>query len=188
MANLYYVRGMVPKESDRVDDIQAFPKSTSSAAAMFVGGPYFIVGGEARTSVAGHTNVATNGITGTIVALLDSTGAPVQNLAANAAGTVIGTTDPDRVYVMTMDETHYAGAADFGKYYDITAEGATVASGDDPGSSFSSRQIDSSTETSVSTDGVIIALGRVPALNNDAATAGTQVYCKINPAFYTTAG
>lgn len=191
MANKTIYRGMCPKQDNGTNPrTRRFPKSTSSALALFLHSPIAVSAGQVLSAVASATApsgaTVNGGITGSTMALLDSTFAPVQNLAAADAGYCIVTIDPDQVYVMRVGTAAFADA-DTGKTYRLVAtEPATAATATSYGDNFSERQLDGAQEHA--SDEQIRVGGRVPppivANVNDAATIGTEVYCTINSTHY----
>jgi hypothetical protein len=173
---------MVPVSTDGENiPVRMVAKSTSSAGALYKYSPVYVTSGQVRSAVVGHASAAANGVTGTVEGLLDTNFAPVASLAAATAGWVILTYKPNQTYKMTLSSTHYADADLGNKYYDFGAEASTPTGG------YSNRQLDSSTETGTAADGQMLAGGRVPPCApgiNDAATAGTEVFCTINPLFH----
>lgn len=191
MANKTIYRGMCPKpENGENLRTRRFPKSTSSALAMFLHSPVAISAGEALTAVASQTApsgaTVNGGVTGSVVALLASDFSPVQNLAAADAGYVVVTIDPNQAYVMRVSTAAFADA-DAGKTYRLVAtEPATAATATSYGDNFSERQLDGATEHA-SAEQIRVGgrvLPPIVANVNDAAVIGTEVYCTINSTHY----
>lgn len=168
-----------------------FPKSTSSALNMFLHSPIAVSGGQVLTAVSSATApsgaTVNGGITGTVVGLLDSSYAPVQNLATTAAGYAIVTIDKNQRYVMRVSTTAYA-VTDASKTFRLTAtEPATLSTATATNDSYSERQLDGAQEQAAGTEQITVGgLVKPPAVTgvNDAGVAGTEVYCQITSAFH----
>jgi hypothetical protein len=185
MANKYVKQGLVPVDLEP-DGVITLAKDTSSTYALFIHSPVLAIvsqgaGGEFQSSAA------SGNMTGSVIALYDSTGAPVSSLAADAAGTVTATCREYQRFKITCDDTNIgASNVDIGMTYDLTAEGGTVASTTTLGSTYSTRQIDGNTESA--SDGPLKITKIVPRQDNDGGVIGTEVYCVINPTHFTLAG
>ncbi len=177
MANKVIVTGLTPVK-DGGDDfaVMTSPKSTASAYALFIGSPVWLVLGEIKSVVAGHTDAATNGVTGAVVALYDANGTPVSNLAAADAGKVTHTFKVDQTYRTTVSTNVYA-EADQGLTYDFTAEASTADTTTVPGNTYSSRQL--VTEQAVGV-GQMTAGRLIRRNSNDAGLVNAEILCKIN--------
>ena len=195
MANKTFPRGLIPvTRNGQSPDTVSYPKSTSSATAIWVGSPVQVSSGQVRSVVTDADGLtmtnANHGVTGAVVALLNSSGAVVDTLAAGDAGTVILTYLENQVYRCCISTTAYAAADAGNKYYNFTAETSTQITG-------SGRKLDGATEASQAAasdgstaSGVMLAGTRVEpcaAGINDVATADTEVYCTIASVFHTPA-
>lgn len=170
MANNSMVRGFVPvSENGQNIPTVSRPKSTSSADALYMYSPIAVSANEVLSVVDDDDGVS---MTGVVVLLKDSTGAQVETLAADAAGTCVITYQPDQRYIAVVESTNYAEADNGVQEYQVTTELGTSAP-------YSSCMIGADSST-----GPIIASGLVKRPDNAAGVAKCEVYCKINSANY----
>lgn len=180
MANKYVKQGLVPVNLEP-DGVVTLAKDASSTYDLFIGSPVVVSSGKFTASTT------TGSITGSVVALYDSNGKPVSNLATTAAGKVTATCKSYQVFKITCSGTQVAASdADIGKTYDTTAEGGTVESTTTLGSTYSTRQLDGTTEHASNGH---LTLGKiVPRNDNDGGVDGTEVYVTITAANFTGLG
>ena len=174
MANQTFRRGFVPVDIPE-DGTRLFTKDTASSEDLFINSPFTLSGGKA-TSVGAASGST---VKGSIIALFDSNGLPVCNLATTAAGTVIGTYKKDQRYRCCLDGTQYGGVADIGSRYQFTAESATVGTSTTDGDTYSEKMLDASDEHSA--DGPVIAQELTGVIKNTAGVIYCEVYCTIDP-------
>jgi hypothetical protein len=183
--NVRCVRGFMPltergiplPQSDRV------AISGSNTLVLGYGSPITLVSGVVLATVAGDAELCS----GVITQMFDSAGQEVNTVPASTSGyECIYTTDPNQIYIASMDETHFA-ATDIGKFYNLVAtEPATANTNRYTGASsvsYSMRQLDSSTEATSAKQFQVVGLCTYQ--RNDAGVAGTLVKCQINPVNFT---
>lgn len=189
MANKSFIYGMMDcPQGSEAPDIMWLPKKVSSAAIMFINSPCVAKAGYVDTVASGHTNLATNGITGTVKHLLDSNGTPVTNLAAASAGTVGFTYAPGLRYRMLCDTTEYVDTLQGTYVADLTAETGTADTATANGDGFSQRMVDISTNTATTANGQVVLGTRTRQPINSASLAYTEIFVTINSAFYQAPG
>lgn len=187
--NLACIRGFAPQQrqgpspmpkSDRI------PVSASSVLALFKNSPVYVSSGAVLSCVAGNTE----SVSGVVVEMFDSAGNVVYTVPATPTANayyVTITTDPNQVFVARVNGTIYA-ESDINKFYNVNAtEGATA--GTDrflaPGEMYSERYLEDESTSARQ----FISLGRYRCERNDAAgSAGTLIYCKINPVNFVVGG
>jgi hypothetical protein len=168
VANNSMRRGFVPVSTNGQNvPTCSRPKKVSSAAALYVYSPVVVAAGAVDSVAADSAN---SDMSGSIVALLDSTGASVETLAAGDAGTCIMTYLPDQVFQAVVVGTDYAAADNGITTYLIPAEGGTSAP-------YSDRRIGAGATTT----GQVIAAGIVKRPDNAYATASCEAYVMTNP-------
>lgn len=174
MANDYNViRGLTPKNGDAKHERNVI--DSGNTEDLFIGSAVYKVAGEVRSALTGNGDL----IRGAIVALFDSTGMSVNSLAASTVGYCENTYEEDEEYIITHDGTEYAGVADNGKMYNLTAESRTDSTDRFLSRGRSGRQLDSSTENADTRQFVVLGMTEAPG--NTAATATCEVYGRINP-------
>lgn len=179
MANTYAYHGFMPvsPNGEQVATLtRAKKSSTTGNVALFVGSPIVVSSGVVD---AVTENANTSGMTGAILVLYDSTGAKVQNLAYNAAGTCVISYLPTQIYQAIVESTNYATTDAGSQRYVITEETGTVASGDNLGDDYSKRLIGAD-----DADGQILAGGLVKRPDNTAGEAYCEIECTIASAKY----
>lgn len=194
MANTVEARGFDPEWAQGPTPECLSFNVLSTNAALFKNSPFW----KASTNVidavvTGHTNAATNGITGSVCIIYDSTGFPVHNLGASAtAGAKIeGSHDPAQKYRLASSDK--VTTAMMVQYGDFTAEAATAGTGSygtpggTKGSDWSSRKFDTTTATATAANGQIKVVSISPQfLGNDLNITGSinEIWVIINPLFY----
>ena len=176
MANKYLKRGLVPIWDMAGPVTKKVPKSTSSSKALLVGSPVLFTGGYAQSAAVGGDS---DKITGSVVALTDSAGKPVNQLVHDAAGYVEISFKQDQQYRITSNDDGIA-IGDIG--YSGQLNNDDAADPTDPNQTFSLAQIDGSTLNDAA--GPLQVVGIVDRLDNDFGATGTEVVVKIDPDNY----
>jgi hypothetical protein len=173
VANNSMRRGFVPVSTNgqNVPTVSR-AKKVSTNAAVYVNSPVVVVAGVVDTVAA---DTAGANMTGSVVAIFDSTGASVDTLATGAAGTCVISYLPDQIYQAVVVGTDFAAADNGVTEYLIPAEGGTS-------SPYSDRRVGAA-----DADGTVIASGIVKRPDNAYATASCEGYFIINPANYSAA-
>lgn len=176
MANNTFRLGFAPEPqtTDVMPRTKIAPTATSGqTVALFINSPVLISAGTAIPALTGNTD----SVTGSVLVIKDANGVPCGSLAANTAGTVEYTYEPDQVYRVRIQGTQFA-AADLGKMYNFTAETATVATTTSFNDSVSARRLDGTTEAASGRQIQVIGIAP-PVTDNDPGVTGTAVLARI---------
>lgn len=176
MANKYLKRGLVPIWDMSGPVTKRVPKSTSSTVALLVGSPVLFTAGYAESASA--TDDAN--MTGSVVALFDSAGKPVNQLVHDAAGYVEISYQQDQQYRITVDSTDMT-VAKVGNTCNLLVSDA--ADPTDTNQTYSLAQLDGD-KLAADAHGQLLVVGIVDRLDNAVATIGTEVIVKIEPTNY----
>jgi hypothetical protein len=186
MANKYLKRGLVPVWDMAGPVTKKVPKlvTTNAQVALFVGSPVLYTAGYATAALA--TDDAN--VTGTVVALFDADGKPVNKLngsagvASSEAGYVEITYKEDQQYRITVDSTDMT-VAKVGYTCNLLVSDGDGTTAAEANQTFSLAQLDGD-KLANDAHGQLLVVGVVDRLDNAVATIGTEVLVKIEPTNY----
>lgn len=182
MSNENVKKGLEPMPDNKgfIDCRYLVPISASvnTVNDLFAGGPYKIhSAGTLIAAVAGDSEL----IAGSIVQLYDSNKRKVTNLPKSTAGYADVTYLASQRYTITVSGTEFADdGSNNGFTYNITDEGGTASANGFDGSSYSTIQLDGSTEHASNCQ--IRVSKKVEKPDNVGGVTGTLVECTIDSA------
>jgi len=170
----------VPNADGQVINTRTIAISSSNTVPLAVGSLYYVASGQALGVPASAGN--TQDVAGSILRVYTDAGCTVQNCPAATDGYMAEVAfEEGQEYVTTVDDDAFANdGTDNGKMYNVTDETLTANANGLDGSPYSKRQLDGSSEN-VDTR-MFIASRKTGTPGNTGGVAGTEVYCKINPA------